>query len=130
MMEEKIQTRVPAEKIWDAWEKAHANHGGQKIVEGEKGVTKSSNAKKLRYQVLDVVKGERFSIVWKTLFVRLLFCHRVVSTPWGSEISYTVRIKGLFAWPIRFLLGNKIRSNISLVLKTVVQQLEREHLKN
>ena len=31
-MEEKIETRVPPERIWKAWEMAHANQGGGTIA--------------------------------------------------------------------------------------------------
>ncbi len=113
-MEERIETRVSPEKVWSSWERAH------EIVEGRKGV------KKFRYQVLNVVPGKRFSILWKTLFVRLLFSHSVSPTKWGSEICYSVQIKGPFAWPVRWLLGKKIRQNIGLVLKAIVSQLEEE----
>lgn len=117
-MEETIEARVAPEAVWEAWEKAHALHGEKGIEAGQKGKSK------FRYQILDVQKGESFSILWKTLFVRLIFHHSVKPTPRGSEIRYRVQIKGLFAWPVRWLLGPKIQHNISLVLKTIVKQLE------
>jgi len=124
-MEYKITTRVKPHKIWEVWEQAHATHGQSPIVEGQKGISNSPNAKGFKYQVIDVVPGSKFSIVWKTLFVRLIFTHSITTTQWGSEIGYSVLIKGLFAWPVRWLLGNKIQQNLSLVLKTMVKQLEQ-----
>jgi hypothetical protein len=121
-VEEKIETRVSPQKVWASWERAYEKQGeGVSIQEKEKGVSKS---KGFRYQIYDVVPGKQFSIVWKTLFVRLHFSHLVVPTKWGSEIRYSVQIKGPFAWPVRFFLGNKIRRNIGLVLKAIVRQLE------
>lgn len=120
-MEEKIETRVSSEKVWASWEKAYHK---------QKGTTANEKGKDFKYQVLDVVPGEQFTILWKTLFVRLFFSHRVSPTKWGSEICYSVRIKGPFAWPVRWLLGNKIRQNISLVLKAIVRQLEEESVVN
>ncbi len=125
-MEERIEARVSPETVWASWESAHEKHGQNTIQEGQKGVSKGVRAKGFRYQVLDVIPGKQFSILWKTLFVRLLFCHSVSPTKWGSEIRYSVQIKGPFAWLIRWLLGNKIRRNIGLVLKAIVKQLEEK----
>ena len=117
-MEEQIEVRVPPEEVWAVWERAHALHGQKGIREGQKGKDQ------FRYEVLDVKKGESFSILWKTFFVRLIFTHRVEGTKYGSQISYKVQIKGLFAWPVSWLLGEKIRKNIGLVLKGVAKDLE------
>jgi hypothetical protein len=113
-MKEKIETRVAPEKVWASWERAY---------EKQKGV-----AGKFQYQVLDVIPGEQFTILWKTFFVKLLFSHIVSPTKLGSEICYSVKIKGPFAWPVRWFLGNKIRYNIGLVLKAIVKQLEEESI--
>lgn len=122
-MEEMIEARVSPEEVWQAWEKAHALHGQKGIEEGQKGKSK------FKYKVLEVKKGESFSILWKTLFVRLVFTHRVKPTQRGSEICYAVKIKGPFAWPVRWLLGQKIKNNISYVLKAVVRELENKRVK-
>lgn len=123
-MEYTITTRVPAERIWGVWEAAHAKHGQGKIMEGQVGLSNNDNGKGFKYKVVDVIPGERFSIIWKTLFVRLIFTHWIKKTYWGSEIGYSVQIKGLFAWPVRFFLGKKIQQNLGLVLKAMVKQLE------
>ncbi len=122
-MEEQIEARVSPDVVWEAWEKAHSLHGQTGIEAGQKGKSK------FRYKVLDVKKGESFSILWKTLFVRLIFSHAVKPSRYGSEISYKVQIKGLFAWPVRWLLGEKIRKNIGLVLKAIVRELENKRVK-
>lgn len=126
-MEYLISTRVKPERIWAVWELAHAKHGQSKIMEGQQGTSNNDNGKGFKYQVVGVVPGTRFSIIWKTLFIRLVFTHLIKTTPWGSEIGYSVQIKGLFAWPVRFFLGNKIQQNLGLVLKTMVKQLESEY---
>ena len=115
-LEQKIDARVTPEQVWKAWEKVHDQTG---IVEGKKGVVK-----KIRYQFLEVVPGERYTICWKTLFVRLIFTHSVVSTQRGAEITYSAKIKGLFAIPVRWMLGPKISQNLGLVLRALVRQLE------
>jgi len=113
-MEQKIETRVCPEKVWASWERAY---------EKQKGVSG-----KFKYQVLDIVPGEQFTILWKTFFVKLFFSHIVSPSRVGSQICYSVKIKGPFAWPVRFLLGKKIRQNIGLVLKAIVKQLEEESI--
>jgi hypothetical protein len=122
-MEERIEARVPPQDVWQAWERAHALHSEKGIQEGQKGKNK------FRYKVLDVKHGESFSILWKTLFVRLIFSHSVKPIQRGSLISYRVQIKGIFAWPVRWLLGEKIRKNISHVLRAIVQELEHKRVK-
>ncbi len=117
-MEESIEAKVSPSQVWEAWERAHAKHSEKKIEEGQKGKAK------FRYKIFDVKKGEGFSILWKSLFVRLVFHHRVVPTKNGSLIAYRVQIKGPFAWPLRYLIGEKIRRNLSSVLKAIVKELE------
>jgi hypothetical protein len=126
-MEEMIEARVAPAKVWDAWEKAHRIHSEKGIEPGVKSHSRAEGKSKFKYQILDVVPGKSFSILWKTLFVRLIFTHRVTSTKRGSEISYNVQIKGLFAWPVRWLLGKQIQKNIRSVLKQIVSQLELNH---
>lgn len=107
-MEEMIEARVSPAEVWAAWEK--------KLEQGQTGP--------LRYKILDMQKGESFSILWKTLFVRLIFTQSIKPTAKGSEICYSVQIKGLFAWFVRFILGKKIRNNLFAVLKAMAKQLE------
>lgn len=113
-MEEMIEARVEPDAVWAMWEKAHALG----LETGQRGKSK------FKYKILDVQKGESFSILWKTLFVRLIFSHSVKKSVRGSEIRYRVQIKGLFAWPVRWLIGEKIRNNLAEVLKAIVRQLE------
>ena len=118
-MEETIEARVSPGEVWEAWEKAHA-------LQGAKDQWQSKN--KFRYKILNVKEGESFSILWKTLFVRLMFTHLVRPTKRGSEIHYQVQIKGLFAWPVRWMLGGKIKRNIGYVLRAIVKELEAKRI--
>ena len=111
--QETIETFVSSKIVWQAWERFQS---------GEKG-----KAGVFKYKVLDVDPGKSFSILWKTLFARLIFTHLVESTGVGCRISYRIQIRGLFAYPIRFLIGKKLRSNVALLLKSFVRQLE-EHV--
>lgn len=125
-MKELIETKIPPKRVWDAWERAHAAQGQGRIESGQKGVSQAEGKSKFKYEVFDVIQGESFSIRWRSLLVRLIFTHSVKPTGRGSEISYQVRIGGLFAWPVRWFLGKKIKQNISQVLKAIVKQLEEE----
>ena len=108
--EESIETRVSPAVVWQAWDRFRS---------GEKG-----RAAGFKYRVLDVDPGKSFSILWKTLFVRLVFTHKVEPIQRGSRISYQIQIKGLFAWPVRFLIGKKIQRSVAALLKSFVKQLE------
>jgi len=107
-MEEMIETSAAPAKVWAAWERG--------LERGKEG--------NLRYKVIEIRKGEGFSILWKTLFVRLIFSHSVKPTKRGSEIQYKVQIKGFFAPLVRLFLGAKIKKNLSHVLKSIVRELE------
>jgi len=119
-MEATIESRVSPETVWKAWESAHAIHANSSIEPGQR-----SKSTGFKYQILDVVKGERFSILWKSLFVRMIFTHSVRAVDRGSEIRYTAEMKGLFAGVVKFLLKNKIQRNLSFVLKEFTKQLEK-----
>lgn len=106
-MEEKIQTRVRPEVIWQAWERAFKNPPG-----------------KIKYKIIDIVPKTSFTILWKALFVRMVFTHTVTQQKRGSEISYKAEIKGFFAIPVRWILGKKIKTNLHAALNAFVQQLE------
>ena len=116
------QTRVSPDKVWQFWVKAHAVHGQGFLESGAKGHMQGK--KKVSYQIIDVIPGRSFSILWKAFLVRLIFCHTVTPTQTGSEIRYDFWIEGPFAWVARLFLMGKIRANLSLVLKAFVRQLE------
>ena len=118
-MEATIESGVPCEAVWRAWEKAHGIHAGGPIEPGQR-----SKSPGFKYKILSVVQGESFSMLWKSLFVRLIFTYSVRALKRGSEIRYAVEITGLFAWPVRFMLRNKIQKNLSFVLKEFAKKLE------
>ena len=118
------ETRASPERVWQAWVKAHAMHGQDGLRSGAKGEMKGNGKKGFPYQIVDVVEGKRFSMLWKTMFVRLIFSHEVFPTPIGAKVRYDFRIEGLFAWPMRWLLKEKIRANLANVLKAFIKQLE------
>lgn len=110
MMEESIETPVSPAVVWQAWER---------FQEGQKGKQGA-----FRYQILTVDPGKSFSILWKSLFARLVFTHRVEPSGSGSRISYHIQIRGPFAFPLKLLIGNKLKKNVSALLKSFVKQLE------
>jgi hypothetical protein len=120
------ESRVSPDKVWEIWEKAHAKNGQTEIKKGQRASAQGKGKSKFQYEILDVVPKQRFSILWKSLFVRLIFIHEVRPTQRGCQICYQVEIKGFFARPIRWLLAAKIRQNIALVLRAIVKQLEND----
>jgi len=121
-MEATIESRLKPETVWRAWERAHEVHANGPLEPGKRA--KSTGFK---YKILDVIPGISFSISWKSLFVRMIFSHSVKAMKNGSEIRYSSEIKGLFAWPVRFMLKNKIQKNLTFVLKEFTKQLETVH---
>jgi hypothetical protein len=111
--------RVSPERVWKAWVKAHA----VELVSGSKGY-REQGKRKIPYQIIDVVPGKSFSILWKSMFVRFVFLHEVIPSLRGSEIRYDFQVTGPLAWMVRWMLVPKIRSNLSFVLKEFVKQLE------
>lgn len=94
---------------------------------GKKGVSKTSNRSKFKYQIQEIIEGESFSILWKSFLTSLLFTYKVTSFSKGSEISCSVKVRGLLSGPVRWMLGNKIRKNLESALHTLVRQLERSN---
>ncbi len=123
MIQAEIQTKASPESVWQAWERAHRMEEG--FHPGQTGTLRAGSKKGFSYRILDVQKGKGFSILWKTFFVRLVFSHAVAPCERGSRISYSVDIRGLFAWPMRWFLSEKIRKNLELVLKSLAAQLDR-----
>ena len=120
MIEKKRESK---EKVWQYWVKAHAVNGQGSLESGAKGFMQGK--KKIPYQIIDVVPGESFSILWKAFLIRFVFSHRVSEVRGGSEIRYDFKIQGLCAWMVRWMLIGKIRANLSSVLKEFARQLER-----
>lgn len=115
-MRQTLETRAKPTRVWEAWEQQHRATG---ITQGTKGVVK-----KFHYQFVEVIPFQKFTLCWKTLFVRLYFIHEVKPSPRGSEITYSAKLTGLFAWPVRLILGRKIEQNLGLVLRALVRGLD------
>ena len=119
------KTHLSPSKIWQAWVHAHALHGEGALRPGATGYM-GGKGKKIRYQIVDVIPGKSFSILWKGLFVQFVFHHVVIPSRNGSEVQYQCEIKGIFGWMVRWFLIDRIRSNLRHVLKSFIQRLETE----
>jgi hypothetical protein len=124
-MEASIETELSPEAIWKAWERAHALHTDGALEEGQRAKRTG-----FKYKILHVVPGVRFSILWKSLFVRMVFTHVVQPSKKGALIRYSAEIKGLFSWPLRFLLRSKIQNNLSFSLKEFVKIVSKSTLEH
>lgn len=118
------ETKVSPSVVWNAWSQAHALHGQSELQNGSKGQMQSTSKKSIPYQIIDVIPGSRFAILWKSRFIRMTFTYEVIPLHFGSQIRQDFRIGGFFAWPARMLLSSKIRKNLSLVLKQFIKKLE------
>lgn len=113
MIESVIQTRVSPDRVWQTWKKTHDLDSKT----GRKG--------RFAYRILAVSEGESFSILWKSFFAKLVFTQEVKAIESKrSEIRYRVEIRGLFRWPLRYLLRKKIEQNLAHVLQSLVKELD------
>jgi len=119
-----IEVRASPAAVWQLWERSHAKNGQSQIEKGQRAYARAEGKSQFKYEILDVIPQEKFSVLWKALFVRLIFVHEVKAIKKGSEICYQVEIRGLFSKLLGWMLGKKIRENIRLVLKSIVKQLE------
>lgn len=119
-----IQSKATSQQIWESWERAnpwnHFDSASNALQEKSKGRVVSNKGKSVPYKILEVKKGESFTICWKALFLRLIFTYRVEPIQTGSKITYSVLIKGIFSFPIRFILRRKIQKNLDEGLKSFV----------
>ena len=115
-MEEQIESTVRPAEVWRAWERAYG-------LTSSDGTGQIREKDRIRYEIFNVKQGECFSILWKTFLVRLIFSHSVLPIDKGSKIVYKVQIQGLFAWPIKFLIGSKIQKNMRHVLRSFGKSL-------
>src|SRR5258706_1481137 len=83
-----IEARVPQEMVWQAWEKAHAFNGQERIEAGQKGWTAAPTRAGFPYKIMEVTPGQSFTILLKRLFIRLNFTHSLCPHPLRSEIRY------------------------------------------
>lgn len=123
MIQSTVKTKATPQAVWEMWRKIH--NMDETFAVGKKGSLKGRGRAHMKYRILEVSEGKHFSILWKSLFVRLVFTHAVFASLKGAEIRYTVQVKGPLAWPMRFLLGSKIGRNLDLVLQSLSKELDR-----
>lgn len=124
-IQESITTKAPAKIVWKAWvDMYQAKTGGKPIFkEGYKGFI-VEGGRKVSFVLKDIIKGQSFTTVWKSPFVRTKFSYEVKQISKGSLITTTVRFGGLFGWISRLFLKSKIKKNLSKSLEQFASQLD------
>lgn len=124
-IEESIVTKAPAKKVWQAWVDMYQTKsvGKANFKEGFKGHV-IERGRKVPYKLINIVKGESFSTVWSSLFVKMIFRYEVKQQAKGSLISASVKFGGLFGWVAKFFLRSKMRKNLSKSLEQFASQLD------
>ena len=127
-VEETAYSSAPPENVWKTWAKANPWNSWEKdkssFQAGQKGHVVSKKGKGVPYKIMDVQEGKSFTILWKALFIKLVFHYLVEPEENGSKITYRVSFKGIFSLPFRSLLCKKIKKDIASALKAFVQQVE------
>ncbi len=120
-IEESIETRVSSKVIWDAWSQNYLNKDN---ALNKSGYVKAENGKGVKYSIAEVKENQSFTIIWYSLFVKLVFTHSVQPINNGSIISCRVSFKGFMSFLVRRLLQNKIKKYLLESLKNFAKQLE------
>ena len=129
-LQESIITKAPAKKVWKAWVDMYQTKSGGKATfkEGYKGHV-IERGRKVPYKLIDIKKGEGFTTVWRSFFVKMIFRYEVKQQAKGSLITTKVKFGGLFGWIARFFLRSKMRKNLAKSLEQFASQLDMSQQK-
>lgn len=124
-IEESIVTKAPAKVVWKAWVDMYQMKSGNKNAfrDGFSGHV-IEKGRKVPFKMIEIKKGESFSTVWKSLFVKMIFRYEVKQQSKGSLITTSVSFGGLFGWVARFFLRSKMRKNLAHSLEQFASQLD------
>ena len=122
------KTNISRSVIWKKWKAAqpwnHSNEDSSELSEGKTGHVNSKNKKAVSYKILEVKENESFTIAWKALFIKLIFTYSVEEKQNKSLITYSVKLKGFFAFPVYYLIRNKVKKNLIDGLNSFINQIE------
>ena len=85
--------------------------------------------RKVPYKIIDIKKGEEFTTVWKSIFVKMVFRYEVKQQSKGSLITAGVNFGGIFGWIARLFLRSKMRKNLAASLEQFASQLDMSQKK-
>lgn len=129
-IQESIVTKAPAKKVWKAWVDMYQTKsvGKASFKEGFKGHV-VERGKKVPYKLVNIVKGEGFTTVWRSPFVKMIFRYEVKQQAKGSLITASVKFGGLFGWVAKIFLKSKMRKNLAKSLEQFASQLDMTQTK-
>lgn len=119
MIHSEIKTDLSPKIIWSSWKRAFEFNGSSLKV-GEKGKAA------VRFQILDVIEGKSYTIVWKSLFTKISYTYQVSETQNGSHIQIFANPKGFFFWIVHLTLKKKIQKDLETFLSQFVQALKNQ----
>jgi hypothetical protein len=123
-IEESIETKTAAKRIWQAFVETYKRKGQTGFKEGSKGYV-SSQGKSLPFEIIDIKKGESFTTLWKSLLVKFYFIYSVEELDKGSRITCHVKVKGPLGFLVAPFLKKKMRKNVRQFLEEFAFQLEQ-----
>lgn len=127
-VEETSYSSASTQSVWKTWAKANPWNSWEKdkssFEVGREGHVVSKKGKGVPYKIIDIQEGKCFTILWKALFIKLIFHYSVEPEENGSKITYRVSFKGIFFLPFRHLLCKRIKKDIASALKAFVLQVE------
>lgn len=124
-----IKTKAHSKQVWEAWASMYRFQGPKekaiKFEKGAKGHVLMGKGRPVPFEILDMEKEKFFTIVWKSHFLKLVFTYKVEPKKSGASISCQVRFKGMFSYPLYWILHKKIAKDIEASLIQFVESLEK-----
>ncbi|MDX8431670.1 MAG: hypothetical protein SNF33_07725 [Candidatus Algichlamydia australiensis] len=122
---EEVESQVSPQKVWSTWRASNYwDLDKSSFTQGQKGRVVSGKKRGPAFVVSAIEEGESFTLSWKAPMVKFDMRHEVFPTATGSKLVYTMTLRGLMAYPMRFLLGRKIKRTLRETLQAFVKHVE------
>ncbi|GAB5411817.1 MAG: hypothetical protein ChlgKO_09310 [Chlamydiales bacterium] len=123
---ENRETGAKPELIWQTWKaSSYWDLDKTSFSEGQKGHVMGKKRRGPAFTVTKIEEGKSFTLSWKAPMVKFDMQHEVLETASGSKIIYTMKLRGLMAYPMRLLLGRKIKRTLYDTLRAFVSHIEK-----
>lgn len=120
------ETSARATKIWQTWQaSSYWDLDKTSFNEGQKGHVMGKKRRGPAFTVAKIEEEKSFTLSWKAPMVKFDMQHEIEETLTGSKITYTMKLRGLMAYPMRLLLGRKIKRTLNDTLRAFVSHIEK-----
>ena len=128
-IEKKIKTKAHSRDIWQAWASMYKYQGANekpiKFEKGVKGHVLMGKGRPVPFEILEMDKGKSFTIAWKSHFLKMVFTYKVEPRKAGSTINCHVKFKGIFSYPLFWIIRKKVEKDLEASLMQFVSSIEQ-----